>query len=244
MADEVKRWQGDDFTPATADELDRALHIHRRKLTPKEEEPSLQGVGIAELESLRQLAHEEGFAEGRQEGFEAGHKDGIAAGRAEGYQAGLEQGLKDGQQQIQDAVSHWQQLADELSAPLEDRDQRLEGQLVTLLVAGMEAVLGHELKTHPEQIHHLIRQGIDALADEDSRLIIEISPLDGKILREVYDEQALADKNWKLVDDPALKAGQCRIEAGQSAVSLDLHQRLRQLTQNVLVEAGLNDGEQ
>ncbi|WKE66743.1 flagellar assembly protein FliH [Gallaecimonas kandeliae] len=246
MVKDIQRWQGADFTPQTQDEVSRALNIHRRKqqADPEPEDSRPQGISINELEELRAAAHEEGFAEGRSEGQAAGHAEGHAQGLMEGqqqgYQQGLQEGLKAGQQQIQEALQHWQGLADELAAPLEDKDQRLEGQLVQLLIAGMQAVLGHELKTDPHIIHHLIRQGIDALSDDDSQLVIEVAPTDARLLRDHYGETELQDRRWKLREDPTLKHGQCRIENGQSLVELDLQDRLRVLCQGLLLEAGLD----
>ncbi|EKE75418.1 flagellar assembly protein FliH [Gallaecimonas xiamenensis] len=249
MVKEYQRWEGSDFTPPEADEVALALHIHRRKQNPEAEsepEPKLpQGISIGELEALRSDAVEEGLAEGRQQGLAEGREQGLAQGieegRAQGYQQGLEEGLKAGQQQIQEAVAHWLGLADELTAPLEDKDGRIEARLVMLLTAGMQAVLGHEIKTDKDSIHHLIRQGIDALSEDETLITIEVAPTDARLLREHYSEAELKERRWKLREEPTLKHGQCRIESGQSLVELDLQERLRVLCQGLLLEAGLSD---
>lgn len=252
MSDEIQRWEGGDFTPPEPDEISRALHIHRR-MQGQDNEPEApaarpQGMSIAELETLRADAAEEGFNEGKDEGFKAGHAEGhsqgLDEGKEQGYQQGLQEGLAAGQQQITDAVNHWQAMADELAAPLLDKDQRIEGKLVTLLVAGMQAVLGHELKTDKELVHHLIRQGIDALSEDDTTITIEVAPTDARLLHQQYSEDELKDRRWKVREEPTLRHGQCRIEAGQSLVDVDLQERLRILCQGILAEAGLShDGE-
>ncbi|WP_192954672.1 flagellar assembly protein FliH [Gallaecimonas mangrovi] len=248
MSDDIQRWEGDDFTPPSQDEVSKALHIHRRKqgqdAEPETAPSRPQGLSISELEGLRADAVDEGFAEGREQGLKEGHEEGFAQGHQQGqergYQQGLQDGLQAGQQQIADAVNHWQAMADQLVKPLDDRDQRLEGQLVSLLVAGMQAVLGHELKTDQDIIHHMIRQGIEALSDDDTAITIEVAPTDARLLHQQYSEEDLKDRRWKIREEPTLRHGQCRIDAGQSLVEVDLQERLRILCQGLLTEAGLS----
>ncbi|WP_341501696.1 flagellar assembly protein FliH [Gallaecimonas sp. GXIMD4217] len=240
----IERWEGPHFGEDQADEVQTALGLRRRRIQQDEPEPApgLQGMTVTELDELRQAAVEEGREQGRAQGYEAGFAEGRAAGLAEGQeqgrQQGLQQGLAEGQQQVAQAAGHWQRLADCLSEPLADRDAVLEGRLITLLSAAMKALLQAELKTQPELIHHLIRQGIEALGQEESPLTLLLAPADLHLVREYYGEEELQARRWRLREEPTLQPGQCRLEQGQSLVDLDLHARLQQLCQALLVEAG------
>ena len=81
----------------------------------EEEQPPLT---LEEIESIRQAAYDDGFAEGKEAGYQAGFDEGRVkgeeAGHAEGLENGRSEGLELGRSWIEERSQQWQELLDKL----------------------------------------------------------------------------------------------------------------------------------
>lgn len=192
---------------------------------------------MAEIEAIRADAEQEGFAEGKtagfKEGVEQGRLQGLEQGHAEGLAQGLEQGKTEGLAHAQALLSQFEQLLTQFQQPLTLLDLQIEQSLLTLAENLSRSVIGHELKTHPEQILAALRQGIDALPIKEQKVTIRLQPDDAELVQSLYGVEQLQRNQWQIEKDPGLNRGDCIVACQRSQVDMRLETRLQKVFSDV-----------
>lgn len=179
----------------------------------KVEEEELDAAALREmlsaekLEEIRSQAHAEGFEQGRAEGLKAGQKE-IAA-----------------------QVQRLRQVLNALAEPLRDVNERVEQELVQLALAMARQVLRRELSIHPEQVVTLAREAIKMLPANAERVQVFLHPDDAALMRE---HTAGTDTAWRIVEDPSLMRGGCRVTSENSHIDATLESRLATVVERLM----------
>ncbi|MCH1931893.1 flagellar assembly protein FliH [Shewanella sp. A25] len=185
---------------------------------------------LAEIEDIRAQAEEEGFNEGKNAGFaqgvEQGRLEGLAQGHTEGFSQGHEQGVEAGLNDAKQLVSRFEGLLSQFEKPLQLLDGDIEHALMTLTMALAKSVIGHELKTHPEQILSALRLGVESLPIKEQSVSIRLHPDDVSLVETLYSSTQLNRNQWILESDPSLTPGDCIINSQRSLVDLTLNSRI------------------
>ncbi|MEN8178639.1 MAG: flagellar assembly protein FliH [Pseudomonadota bacterium] len=180
----------------------------------------------AELEAIQQEAYAEGYEKGRQEGFEFGHKEGLAKS----------------QQEMQQYVAQLEQLLGTFSEPLRKLDGQVEKELLSLVIAIVKQLVRREVKSDPNLIIGVVREALSILPVSSQNVRLMVHPDDAELIREVY---ALGDTEigWKLVEDPVISRGGCKVVTDNSQVDATLDSRLASLIAPLLAGARAIDDE-
>lgn len=185
---------------------------------------------LAEIEDIRAQAEEEGFNEGKTQGYaeglEQGRLEGLEQGHTEGLAQGHEQGLEAGLAEAKALVSRFEGLLSQFEKPLQLLDGDIEHSLMTLTMALAKSVIGHELKTHPEQILSALRLGVESLPIKEQSVSIRMHPDDVALVEQLYSSTQLNRNQWQLEADPSLNSGDCIISSQRSLVDLTLSSRI------------------
>lgn len=195
---------------------------------PEPEEPTLTAQ---DLEEIRQSAYDEGFAEGRQKGTEQGllegHEQGYEQGVAQGREDGLAQGLASGEEQVQATIATLTTLLDSLNAPLQQQDERLEQELLSLALVLAKSVIHQEVEQNPQAVIKAVSEGIKSLGAEQGQVRVMLNPDDLPAVQQAWGEEELAKRQWLLMAEPSLARGGCQIETATSSVDMTLEQRIK-----------------
>lgn len=193
---------------------------------------------LAEIETIRAEAEAEGFEQGQQQGYqeglEKGRLVGLEQGHEEGYAQGKEQGYQQGLLDAQQSVKQFESLMQQLVAPLALVDTEIEQSLLNLSMTLAKAVIGHELKTHPEHILAALRQGVDALPLKEQGIHVRLHPDDLLIVEQLYDAQQLEKNRWELESDPSINPGECIVNNTRSTVDMGLETRIKSVFENLV----------
>ena len=207
------------------------------------EEPEIPALTMAELEKIRQDAFEEGLKQGHEQGYIDGFEKGVGEGKEAGYKEGVELGKTQGQEEvkpiIEEQLTTLRGLLDSLSNPLSQVDESAEKQLVQLAVMLSESLIYQEIKTSPDIVLHALKQAIDALGDEQTKVRIHLHPDDIKLVTESYGEQTVADNHWQLVAEPTLERGGCEVKTPQSSIDMTVKTRVKETLENFLHNSGI-----
>lgn len=225
-------WLPPDVTPAhkTAPAI-RARMVEEKLSSPPP--PLTAGA----LESMQNQAYAEAREQGQRDGYQAGMEEGRQAGRAEGRQAGLEEGRKLGfEQGVKEQAALTQQRVERLDAllralaePLAQLDEAIEQELVALALAVARQLVRREIRVNPGQIVAVVREAVSALPSSARQITLRVHPDDAPLLREAFaleDDPALL---WRLVEDPLISPGGCRVLTEQSSIDATLEKRLAQV---------------
>jgi flagellar assembly protein FliH len=144
--------------------------------------------------------------------------------RREGHQQGLAEGRKAARAELDRQLQQLRALCDALARPLADVDTSVERQLAELAMLVARGVLQAELHQHPEHLLKMVRKAIGALPAATARIDIIIHPQSAALLRDGLTEAG--ERGWRIVEDPQLKPGDCRIAGADSRIDAGIETRL------------------
>jgi flagellar assembly protein FliH len=169
-------------------------------------------VTADQLSSIQDQAHKEAF----EQGFTQGYKDGLDKAQKESVQKN---------QELQRRVQQMEQLLRALSNPFEQLDGQVETELASLAVSLARQIIRRELKLDPGEIVAVVREAVAALPVATRRPQIFLHPDDAAFIRQTFSLSS-EHEHWKLVDDPALTRGDCRVVTENSRIDATVENRL------------------
>jgi len=163
----------------------------------------------AELERLHKKAYDDGLERGRADGFRYGHQEALEAARS----------------QIVERITLLDDLLAALATPFRRLDDQVEREVVSLVVAIVRQLMRREVKTDPGQIVGVVREALAILPVASRNVRVLLNPDDAALVRQVY---ALSESEltWKIVEDPVVARGGCRVVTESSQVDATLESRL------------------
>lgn len=234
-----EKWGLPDYTSASQQEAKETAMNYDPGWVPQFEEPEVeepQELTVADLEAIREEAHQQGLQQGQEagfnQGFDKGKAQGLEAGHAEGYEAGKAEGIAAGEAHIKEQVDAFVALASQFAQPLELMNAQVERQLVDMVLALAKEVVHVEVQTNPQIILDTVRESVEALPIAGHAITLKLNPEDSEIVQSAYGEEELAGRNWQLVAEPSLSRGDVQIEAGESSVSYRMEERVRSVLKN------------
>ncbi len=198
------------------------------RLVEKEPEPDdddrPRAPTAEEIEQIQTQAYDEAYKEGYAKGEQEGH----AAGQQQGHQQGLEQGLAEGQAAIRERVAQLDSLIAGLAQPYAKMDEQVEQELVALAMAVARHLVRCEVKTDPGQIVAAVRQAVSSLPSASRDVRVYLHPEDAALVREAFslNEGDDGERRWRIVEEPVLSRGGCKVETENSRIDATVEARL------------------
>jgi len=207
------------------------------------EEQEVRPLTVADLEAIRQAAHEEGFREGREAGFrqglaegrERGHQEGLEAGQAEGREQGRREAREQTRAELDEQLARLQNLVAELAEPVRRHQEEVADSLTGLVTTLARVVVKRELQLDSSVIRQVVREALDALPPEAENIRIHVHPDD---LEPVHEIAGTLEAAASVVADSHLTPGGCRVETRHSQVDFTVEERFRQAVRNMLDTEG------
>jgi flagellar assembly protein FliH len=181
-------------------------------------------VTAKQLEDLQKQAYDEGFKQGHDEGRKAGLEKGLEEGR--------QKGLQNGQEEVAHTIKRFEQIMQLLNEPLEQVNQQVEDELLTLALAIAKQIIRREINTNPDQVIAVIKEAIAALPSGSRKIKIFLHPADAEIARthlQMSSEDETKEQTWSIIEEPILAKGGCRIETENSRVDATIETRVAEI---------------
>ncbi len=148
---------------------------------------------------------------------------------------GFKQGKRRAQQQVQESQQRLLQLIEFLEHPLQALNEDIEHQLTQLAVTLAQQLVRRELKLEPGEIIGLIRDSVQLLPGNTRNISIMLHPEDAKLVRNALSmESGNEEHSWKLLEDPMITRGGCKVSSPPSSINATLESRLSALAASVL----------
>lgn len=182
---------------------------------------SLHGTSAVRLQELQQEAYEEGKE----------------LGYAEGYKKGEQQGYLDKKQQMEQNHVAISSILEMLVDPLKEFDDEIVQQLADLSMLVASQVIRRELHAEKGEIVGVVREAMVALPVSIRKIILTIHPEDAILIREAFalGEQEDSDElRWKLVEDPMITRGGCKLASENSSIDATVEARLNRVISTLL----------
>ena len=176
------------------------------------------GKTVSEIEDVERRAYEEAFAQGREAG--------LAAARAES-----EKHLK----QLKTQVERLETALSSLAQPLQQVNDEVEQQLMTLALTIARQLVRRELKTDPAQVIAIIRETVSLLPAAARDVRVHLHPEDAAVVRERLAAPT-ADRAWTIVEDPVMTRGGCKVTTDTALIDARIETRLNEVISAMLGE--------
>ncbi len=178
----------------------------------------------AELERLRQEARLQGLQSGQQQG----HQQGYDAG----FQQGLEEGRERGRQQFleeqQPLLDQWLSLTREFQISLQGLDHVIAARLMQLALSAARQIIGQSPVCDASTIMRQIQTMIQQEPLFSGNLQLRVNPQDLTVIQAQIGPQ-LEKQGWRLLADPLLHRGGCKISAEEGDLDASLATRWQEL---------------
>jgi flagellar assembly protein FliH len=160
------------------------------------------------LERLQQQAYAEAYAQG----LAAGHAEGLARANSD----------------VETLLQRFTNWLDALATPLAELDARVEHELVQLVIAMTRQLVRREVKADSGQIVGVVREALTALPSTARNVRVHLNPEDAQLVHERLSEPH-GERAWRIVEDPLLARGGCRVTTETSQIDMSLDARLHQI---------------
>jgi flagellar assembly protein FliH len=209
MLSAYQRWEVAAFDEAEQAAAQAAAQAEKIAAAPpvvveQDDQPPVVFPTAAEIEQMHADAH--------QQGYEAGYEEGIAK-------------AKETAAQIDTLMTNLQQALLEL-------DQHVAEQLLSTSVEIAKQVISQSLKIKPELLLPVVREAVATLHPHQGHPLLIAHPDDAALIRTHLGEQ-LSHNNWRIVEDPTITPGGCRVELGASEVDATLETRWRRVLDTI-----------
>ncbi len=154
-------------------------------------------------------------------------------GQEEGHQSGYQAGYTSGEADVADKSAQFAALINALEYPFEQLDKQVEQELMQLVVTLAQQLVRREIRLEPGEIIGVIRESMALLPANKRRVSIDLHPEDAALVRETL-MAGESDNNWRLVEDPLITRGGCRISTDVSQLDATLEARLASLAATML----------
>lgn len=153
--------------------------------------------------------------------------------RREGYEQGRSEGLAQARQEIDECSGRLRALMDALVSPLEQLADDVEDELVKLAVAIAKQIVRRELKVDPGQVIGVVKEALSVLPAAGQNIRIHLHPEDAVLVSETVLVNASEGK-WRVVDNPVIQRGGCRIETDSSSVDATIESRIAAIAARIM----------
>jgi len=157
-----------------------------------------------------------------------------AEAQARGYAAGHAAGLAEGRASAAALAERLQATLDALAQPLAVVDAELERVLVAVTLEAARRIAQQELHLDPTKVAAVVCDAVAALGSGARKVAVFVHPDDYAALLAALGNRLDGAEAWRLVADPEVLAGGCRVESEQASVMASLDARAAGLAHTLL----------
>ena len=137
-------------------------------------------------------------------------------------------------------VNAFIQMMNALSTPIRQIDDEVSDQLVKLAITIAQQLIRREIKTDPGQIVAVVRDAVKELPVTAKKLTVHLQPDDAELVRQSLSVND-SDMTWKIIEDPVLTRGGCKVVTENSQMDVTVEKQLAEIVARLL--GGQRDGE-
>lgn len=191
---------------------------------------STQGSAEA-LQAALADGYSRGMERGHEEGFDKGLIEGRAVGETQGRERGMVQGRAEGEAQGRARFEHvaapLQAATEALRQVQADYQAALRREMVELVERVARQVIRAELTLNPTQILKLVEETLQSMPPAVSAVEVFLNNEDLRAIQAVEGAPGAVERGWTLIADPALEAGECRVQVAGFEADAGCRQRLQ-----------------
>ncbi|WP_066637287.1 FliH/SctL family protein [Desulfolucanica intricata] len=158
----------------------------------------------------------------------------------EGYEKGYREAVDKAREEAESIKLAAVKVLEQAEAERKEMLAALENEVVSLSVKIAEKLVAKQLELNQDTILNVVKEALQLLADRDYFVIIG-SPREVEIIRknkEQFMQLLSEDARLKIIGDPGMQPGGCRIESNRGQVDAAIETRWKALLRSLVEEAG------
>lgn len=144
------------------------------------------------------------------------------------YRQGYDKGYGEGQAVVASHAMRMAHLATEFEHALKRIEDELNNDVLHLALTIAKQMLRETLRVRPDRVVPVVREALAALPHVNAHLHLTVHPEDAAILRSFLDTE-FGHGGWRLLEDPHVERGGCRIETINSELDVTLEARWKRI---------------
>jgi len=169
------------------------------------------------IEAVHRAAHEEGFA--------VGHEAGMAAG----------------QQAVREQLDRVNGILEQLTQPLTDLDDEIVEQTCLLALRIARHIIRRKISLSPGEVVAAVHKALDCLPVSSRHIRVYLNPDDVALVRDALSHGEGATQ-WRLVENPLIERGGCRVETESAEIDATIEKRLNAICAEMFGGGREDDG--
>ena len=152
---------------------------------------------------------------------------------ARGFQVGKWEGLEAGRQEAENLVKRMTEIVEEMAQPFRSLDQLVAKELAQMAMLIARQVLRRELTVDSDVVTQIASEALMTLSSLEGEIQITLNPADVILVQELLSE-SMDGKSWKLIEDPEMLPGGCRVKTPLSYIDASIEKQLEQVFATLL----------
>ncbi len=222
--------------------FEQKLAEEEAKRQAEKEEPH---ITQAEIDEIKQKAHDEGFQAGYKDGNKKGYDEGFKTGSAQGQSQGYKDGYQDGQEKITsemaDDVAFFASSAEKLAKPLSLLDDQIATAVVDLSLRLTRQMIHELVPKSPSYVLNTLNQAIAQLPVFSEGVKIVVNQHDADIINKAYAAEDMKQRGWSVEVNKDFKDGDLQVTARDSTITMTLAGQLDSLIRE-FIRANFSEG--
>ena len=144
----------------------------------------------------------------------------------EAYETGRQEGIKAGEEEARARAERLDLLLVALARPFDELDETVEKQLVELAMTVVKQLFRRELRIDPTHIIGVVRDAIKLLPAASRDVQVHLHPEDAALVHESLSPSE-GERAWKIVEDPLISKGGCKVSTENSQIDAQAETRLQ-----------------
>lgn len=144
------------------------------------------------------------------------------------YQEGFAAGMKDGRVESQAIAHRMQLLMTELHQSMAQFEQAMAQEIMDLALDIARQMVRSALQADPALVLAVVREAIDSLPQTRQNPTLVLHPEDARLVREML-AQEYRNEVWRIVEDPHVERGGCRVEVATSEIDANMESRWQRI---------------
>ncbi|PHQ57973.1 MAG: hypothetical protein COA29_02285 [Porticoccus sp.] len=148
-----------------------------------------------------------------------------ALAQSRGFQIGKWEGLEMGKAEAEQLVKHLSGLLDEMAHPFQSLDQVVIRELANMAMLIARQIVRRELTVNSDVVTDIAAEALSTLSSLQGEIEVFLNPGDRKLVQEMAPA-LFEGKPYKLVDDPDILPGGCRMKTPISYVDASVERQM------------------
>jgi flagellar assembly protein FliH len=181
-------------------------------------------IAAANAAAAARTANIAAMAEQIKAAREQAHAEGYAAGFEEGRVAGVEQGRAEAETER----LALKEIAETFGTEIAQANELIASDMLDLSLDLAKAMLKTALNVRPELIVPLVREAIHYLPTLQQPALLHLNPDDALLIAHHMGDE-ISTAGWRVIDDPHMDRGGCRIETASNQIDATMQTRWQRI---------------